>query len=59
MAKLDWTKARKDRPTTETGATRKLDYRADRWLEVVEVVEVNLRKPQAAKQTARKVHRRT
>jgi hypothetical protein len=56
VAKLDWTKARKDRPTTETGATRKLDYRADRWLEVV---EENLRKLQEAKQTARKGNRRT
>jgi hypothetical protein len=54
MAKLDWTRARKDRPTTETGA--KLDYRADRWLEVV---EENLRSLQEAKRNTRKGNRRT
>jgi hypothetical protein len=56
MAKLDWNRARKDRPTTETGATRKLDYRADRWLDVV---EENLRKLPQTKQTARKANLRT
>jgi hypothetical protein len=35
MPKLDWRRAKKDNPTTETAATRKAELRADRFLNAV------------------------
>jgi len=32
--KLDWSKAKKERPDTHTAATKFLEHRADRYLEV-------------------------
>ena len=34
--RLDWRRAKIQRPSTETAATRRLEYRADRYLGAVE-----------------------
>jgi len=48
--KLEWDRARKPRPPTDTPATRKLDYRADRYLAAVDANEAKrkaAKKPKA------------
>ncbi len=50
---MDWRPAKRERPSTETAATRKLEYRADRYLAAVEANQAKRKNKRNRKGVAR------